>query len=279
MSQLAPLTVKALRDLAHGDDVATLTKAQLIARIEGQPRIERGDGWEMRLGMWQDSPPEGVDVVISDPPFTDHVSQNQRRNVANHDWMPGEKVLDETDLSFGGISPADHAAFLAAARRWVLCWCAVEQVGEYVDMAGDQWVRAAVWVKTNPTPQFSGDRPAMWGEACAIMHAAGERKRWNGGGKAGLYRGAYEMRDRVHETQKPLWLMLALVDDFTDPGELVWDPYAGSATTGVACLHRGRRFIGHEMQERYFDAACERLRAAERGQGLGAYRAGQEVLL
>jgi hypothetical protein len=75
--------------------------------------------------------------------------------------------------------------------------------------------------------------------------------------------------------EPPLWLMRALVEDFTDPDDLVWDPYSGSGTTGVACLLTGRRFLGHELQERYYDIACERLRAAEKGQALSDHRAGQ----
>ena len=48
---------------------------------------------------------------------------------------------------------------------------------------------------------------------------------------------------------KPLALMRQLIEDFTDPGELVWDPYGGSMTTGVACLQLGRRFLGHSRLE------------------------------
>jgi len=72
--------------------------------------------------------------------------------------------------------------------------------------------------------------------------------------------------------------MLALIDEFTDPGDLVFDPFAGSATTGVACVMRGRRFIGCELQDRYFDIACERLRATNEGQTLEARQAGQQTL-
>ena len=111
---------------------------------------------------------------------------------------------------------------------------------------------------------------------------------WNGGGHAlalhhltesGWLNGRGSREQRVHETQKPLTLMLDLVSDFTDPGELIWDPYCGSGTTGVACLRLGRRFVGHEMQPHYAEVACERLRAEEDGQTLHARRAGQTSLL
>ena len=241
-------------------------------------RVEYGKGWEMRLGRWQESPVDECDHVISDPPYTDHVSTNQRRctGIAN-----GLQV-DKSDLTFMGLGGGDipHMvdAFTSSARRWVIIWCAVEQVGDYQRACPDAYVRGGVWVKTNPTPQFSGDRPAMWGEACAILHGP-SRKRWHGGGHPAKWVGPYERNDRHHETQKPLWLMTAQVEQFTDPGDLIWDPYAGSATTGVAALLTGRRFVGHEMQERYFEIAVERLRATNRGTTLDAAMAGQMTLI
>jgi site-specific DNA-methyltransferase (adenine-specific) len=62
--------------------------------------------------------------------------------------------------------------------------------------------------------------------------------------------------------------MEALVSDFTDPGELVCDPFAGSGTTGVACIRLGRRFIGWERDPKYFAVAVKRLRAAREQLGL-----------
>jgi len=61
---------------------------------------------------------------------------------------------------------------------------------------------------------------------------------------------------------KPPALMESLVRDFTDPGELICDPFAGSGTTGVACLRLGRRFIGWERDPKYHAVAVKRLRAA-----------------
>ena len=57
-------------------------------------------------------------------------------------------------------------------------------------------------------------------------------------------------REGEHPNEKPLALMKKLVDLFTQPGELVCDPYMGSGTTGVACLSNGRRFIGIERDPR-----------------------------
>lgn len=72
----------------------------------------------------------------------------------------------------------------------------------------------------------------------------------------------FSRETRVHPTQKPLALMAALVRDFTDPGDLVCDPFAGSGTTGVACRRMGRRFIGWERDPKYHAIATRRIGAA-----------------
>ena len=64
---------------------------------------------------------------------------------------------------------------------------------------------------------------------------------------------------RVHPTQKPLGVMRWSVMKTTG---VILDPFMGSGTTGVACAHLGRSFIGIEIDEGYFDIACERIRKA-----------------
>jgi len=63
--------------------------------------------------------------------------------------------------------------------------------------------------------------------------------------------------------------------DFSNPGDLVCDPFAGSGTTAVACKERGRRFIGWEISDVYHALACARvLQASEPSQSLLALSAG-----
>jgi DNA modification methylase len=66
----------------------------------------------------------------------------------------------------------------------------------------------------------------------------------------------------IHPTLKPVDLMEWLVKSFTNEGDLVIDPFAGSGSTAVACLNTGRRFIGIEKCKEYFDVAVKRMREA-----------------
>lgn len=75
------------------------------------------------------------------------------------------------------------------------------------------------------------------------------------------------MRRNVHPTVKPLALMEYLIKLVTMPRpKLLLDPFMGSGTTGVACAKLGRKFIGIEIERKYFDIACKRV-AAEVAQG------------
>jgi DNA modification methylase len=65
-----------------------------------------------------------------------------------------------------------------------------------------------------------------------------------------------------HPAVYPVLLPRVLIDTYTESGELVVDPFMGSGTTGVACVKLGRKFIGIEIEERYFDIACRRIEAA-----------------
>ncbi len=66
---------------------------------------------------------------------------------------------------------------------------------------------------------------------------------------------------REHPTQKPVSLMRWALG-FVTTAKTVLDPFMGSGTTGVACVQSGRRFIGIEIDQGYFDIAVERIKAA-----------------
>jgi DNA modification methylase len=76
-----------------------------------------------------------------------------------------------------------------------------------------------------------------------------------------LARGDY--RDKEHPTQKPVSLMKWCFQ-WLPAGQTILDPFMGSGSTGVAAVQTGRRFIGVEIDPRFFDIACRRIEAAHR---------------
>jgi DNA modification methylase len=69
------------------------------------------------------------------------------------------------------------------------------------------------------------------------------------------------LQSAAHPTQKPIALMRWCLG-FLPDAETILDPFAGSGTTGVACVKEGRKFIGIELDPDYFDIACKRIRDA-----------------
>ncbi|EJB2594092.1 site-specific DNA-methyltransferase [Salmonella enterica] len=70
-------------------------------------------------------------------------------------------------------------------------------------------------------------------------------------------------RDKYHPTQKPVALLEDLIQTYSNPGDTVLDFTMGSGSTGVACIRAGRRFIGIEKEQKYFDIAADRIARAE----------------
>jgi len=69
-------------------------------------------------------------------------------------------------------------------------------------------------------------------------------------------------RNRFHPTQKPVALLEYLIKTYTQPGETVLDFTMGSGSTGVACINTGRKFIGIEKDDEYFEVAKNRIEDA-----------------
>jgi DNA modification methylase len=201
---------------------------------------------------------EAVDHVITDPPYSD---ASHAMHEAGREW--GDSIDGQTRarLGFVGTTPAALRALfgLMTVRRW-----AVFTMDEPITAAlrieppeGWRYVRTGIWLKPGAAPQFTGDRPGMGYEPIVIMHRSGERSRWNGGGKHGIW--TQPPPHGEHPTQKPLALYRSFVEDFTDPGDLILDPFMGSGTTLRAAKDLGRRAIGIEINEAYCEIAAKRL--------------------
>jgi len=245
-------------------------------------------------------PDNDVDHVIVDPPYSPTVHGKSRSGRNLPDAEGGEdfncKARRAIDFGFEAITPDQiqelSKEYARLAKRWILIFSDVESSHLWraaLAENGSEYVRTGAWVKLRGTPQFTGDRPGTGFEAITIAHRKG-RKRWNGGGKVGVWTHAVvancngHRQDRVHTTQKPISLMVELVTDFTDPGDRILDSHMGSGTTGVAAVRLGRRFVGCEIQPRndtepdYFGIARDRLQAELTDSDLTAMRNGQVPL-
>lgn len=67
------------------------------------------------------------------------------------------------------------------------------------------------------------------------------------------------VRNRLHPTEKPVDLMKILIENSSNKGDTVLDPFMGVGSTGIACLQLQRNFVGMEIDPKYFNIAKERL--------------------
>lgn len=214
------------------------------------------------------------DAVITDPPYNvstrngrdgttpgrlkrkDGTSRKVQRVFGDWDrtWMPGPFLAESARLlKDGGSLIAFTSEFL---------------IGDYM-ASGLNHRNLIYWRKTNPTPAFR----MLYVRAIemAVWQVKGKTGwTWNGGGYVpNVYEGKVvagfacangEHREhREHPTQKPLWLMTALLRQHTNPGDLVLDPFAGSGSTLLAARLTDRRAVGIEHNEAYCEVIARRL--------------------
>jgi len=210
-----------------------------------------------------------IDVVITDPPYEAEAHTSERLVARTGGRLAVEPI------AFPPITEEQRAEssrqIARLARRWILVFCQVEAAMKWraaLEASGAVYKRTCLWVKPDGKPQHSGDRPGIGYESIVACHAPG-RSTWNGGGSHGVFIVNKGGDPRTgHQTQKPLALMELLVRLFSNHGELILDPFAGSGTTGVAAIRNGRRFLGWEMNEGYAGVARRRLCAAREQLGL-----------
>lgn len=227
------------------------------------------EGVELYLGDMREVLPVigKVSAVITDPPYEDELHRvfGSARSIRTD----GKKWSRHDTLGFVGVN-ADRSLFsklmVDASEGWLIAFSLAEGIRAWRDdiqTAGGKWDQTLFWVKPDSTPRFNGQGPARGAECAAVAWCGVGHRSWNAGGKRGVYTHCVNIsRQGEHPTEKPLPLMAEIIADFTTAGELICDPFMGGGTTGIACVKKGRRFVGIESEQKYFDLACKRIQAA-----------------
>jgi site-specific DNA-methyltransferase (adenine-specific) len=227
-----------------------------------------GADWELRTGRNDDPvsglasmPDRSVDVVCCDPPYEAEAHTDQRRQKVSRG---GVLAVVDAPLKFPPITEAEREEVSRQMARVVLhrvlVFCQVEAVHLWrgsLERAGLRYKRTIPWVKPDAMPSLHGRWPGQSFESI-VLAVQPRSDRCPIGGKS-VYYEFPRAQNKVHDTAKPLPLMRALVTDFSAPGDLVMDPYAGSGTTGVACRMLGRRFLGWEQDPAMAEIARRRI--------------------
>lgn len=214
---------------------------------------------DLRLGDWRDvfADLEQVDAVICDPPYGArvHKFEVQRADATSEAglrpdyaaWTPdnvSEFVHEWNDFCRGWIVALTSHDLVPA---WETAFAEVERYA----------FAPIPCVMRGMSCRMLGDGPSSW--AVYAMVARPRTKEFMAWGTLdGAYSGP-PGKEAGGGRGKPLWLMSALVRDYSRPGDLVCDPFAGHGTTLAAALSLGRRAIGAEVDPEAFAEAQRRL--------------------
>jgi hypothetical protein len=247
--------------------------------------VETGPGWELRLGDYREVLADVTcQAVICDPPYGDRTHSGQRhgrfQSSGTGDWATARGI------GYAHWTLGDVRAFCSwasgAASGWVCAQTSHDLVPHYeaaLSEAGRYVFKPVPIVMKGMNIRLAGDGPSSW--SVDMVVARPSSRDWLAARKAkrdaldlaGTLPGAYvglpwdegqnsataERRESVVGS-KPLWLMRAIVRDYSEPGDLVCDPCAGGGTTLLAAVIEGRRAIGAERDPDTFAKAVARLR-------------------
>ncbi|MDR1489403.1 MAG: site-specific DNA-methyltransferase [Desulfovibrio sp.] len=212
-----------------------------------------------------------IDMILTDPPYnlgcysTGNMKFNWRKDINND-------VADWDNVNFNPADLKDTFTRIIKPTGNIMVFCSYNLIGkwhEVFDPIFDTF-QFFVWHKSNPVPKF---RKAGFLNSCELIVCV-----WNKGhiwnfGKQNEMHNFYEspicmcperLREPVHPTQKPVKLLSHLLKLATNEGDVILDPFMGVGSTGVAALENGRRFIGIELEKKYYDAAERRLQSCKR---------------
>lgn len=251
--------------------------------------IECGDCLELLKTI----PDNSVDLIVTDPPYefvsgggggafgskkrdyhaeynslyiktgeteeTERLRINPNKAKSRADVAPLSKGFDFKVLD-------ECCRILKAINIYV--WCSKGQLRKLLDYFEDKdcSIDLLTWHKTNPVPTCNNTYLSDT-EYCVFAREKGVKTYGTYATKKKWYATPTNKADKAlysHPTIKPLDIIENLIINSTQEGDIVLDPFLGSGTTAVAAVNTNRHYIGFELNEKYYDTACQRLDEAEK---------------
>lgn len=136
----------------------------------------------------------------------------------------------------------------------------ITNLKEMLDDAKFKQIRFIEWIKTNPQPINSKVNYLTNCREIALLGIKKSKPTFNSKYDNAIYRHPLQGgKERFHPTQKSLPLFEELILKHSNEGDIVLDPFAGSATTAIAAIHTNRKFIGCELDEKFFTKSKDRI--------------------
>ncbi len=191
---------------------------------------------------------KSVDLLLTDIPYNEvNRKSNGLRNLDKKDADGAEFNLEEA-----------LNEFMRVTKGSIYVFCGIEQVSFIKKTFRENGLstRLVVWEKTNPSP-MNGDKVWLSSVECCVFGKF-PKATFNEHCKSSVLRFSCG-KSKVHPTEKPIKLFSKIVEVSSNEGDIVFDPFMGSGTAGVAALDLNRKFIGCELNEEYFNIAKNRI--------------------
>lgn len=206
----------------------------------------------------------GCDALITDPPYSERTHAGHDASAAGHAGA-GHDGSDRRPVSYGFWSRDDAWAAVRSwhpsTRGWMVLLTdhvMARELGEALEAVGRYVFAPVPAVITGAGVRLSGDGPSSWTRWIVVARPR-EAPYSTWGTLPGAYVGRREEMPWIGG--KPLWLMSALVRDYSRPGDLVCDPCCGAGTTMVAAKSLGRKWVGYDIDPEAVRVSRERLAA------------------
>ena len=214
-------------------------------------------------------PDESMEMIWTDPPHghSNHEGDwNARLN--EHRGIEGRPIVNDEPEEMRTVVGGMLAQAARVLRRDCCCCCCCcggggpkptfAWVAMRMDTDGLSFFHSVIWDKVNPG---LGWRYRRQHEMVMVAHRTGGKLAWNDEypAQSNVMRMS-KPSDDCHPNVKPIELVQRFIQQHTQPGATVLDPFMGSSTTGIACLRTGRNFIGIEKDPTHFATAVERIK-------------------
>ena len=250
------------------DFVPIKNKIDLLFGEISKKKIIHGDCFEILPTLEQE-----FDCILTDPPYNltedgQEINFEDRKNISTEfgkwDIYSHEDFLGFLKNFLSIISPKlkDNGTLLIfTSDRYI------SYIITLAKNIGLKYRSTLYWHKTNPTNSIQKNRDVSSVEIIAYL-TKGEKRtyNWLGQNKAhNFIETSICMGNErtTHPTQKPLEVLNWLLEKYTNPGDLILDPFAGSGSTGIACRTMGRNFILIEKEKQFIELIDMRFKTLE----------------
>ena len=239
------------------------------------------DMYELRqgdcLGLMKGIPDGSVDMILTDPPYGTTACKWDSVIPFDLMWEQLKRIIKPNGvIVLFGSEPFSSALRMSNIKQYKYDWVWVKNVSTNFLHAKRQPLRNTenihVFYKSvaNTTRlNLLGTYPHKAQKGCSngVLYHGKNTRNYSGGEttrypKTTVEFDVVDLKNRLHPTQKPVALLEYLIKTYTQEGETVLDFTFGSCSTGVACLNTNRKFLGVEMDDKYFDIGVNRMQEA-----------------